>query len=317
MLQLLQNEWMKTWKRTATHIMVVLLLLSVIAIAAITKYQENGLSVPDNENWRKGLEMENKDFQKQLDEGTVPPDSIEYMRTQIALNEYRLEHDISTNVDYSAWDFVSDSSELISFAGLFTIIIAAGIVANEFTWGTVKLLLIRPIGRAKILLSKYFSILLFGICLILILFGFALLLGAILFGFPESSIPYLNYHNGTVTEQSMLLHLLITYGLNSINLLMITTMAFMISSVFRNSSLAVGISIFLMFMGSTVTYMLSTKFEWAKYILFANTDLTQYLEGAPLVKGMTLTFSIVMLCVYFLIFHLLAFLVFKKRDVAA
>ncbi|MCE4046928.1 ABC transporter permease [Bacillus sp. Au-Bac7] len=317
MLQLLQNEWMKIWKRAATHVMVVLLLLSVIAIGAITKYQENGLSVPDNENWRQGLEMENKEYQKQLDEGTVSPDLIEYTRSQIAINEYRLEHDITTNVDYSVWDFISDSSELISFAGLFTIIIAAGIVANEFAWGTVKLLLIRPIGRAKILLSKYLSVILFGVCLILVLFGFALLLGAILFGFPESSTPYLNYHDGKVTEQSMILHLLITYGLNSIDLLMITTMAFMISSVFRNSSLAVGISIFLMFMGGTVTYMLSTKFEWAKYILFANTDLTQYFEGTPLMEGMTLPFSIVMLCVYFLIFHLLAFFVFKKRDVAA
>ncbi|TRZ37467.1 ABC transporter permease [Niallia circulans] len=317
MLQLLQNEWLKIWKRSATHVMVVLLLLSSIAIGAITKYQEYGLSVPDNENWKQGLELEIKEYQKQLDDGTVDPTSIDYTRQQIAINKYRIEHNISTNVDYSAWDFVSDTTELISFAGLFTIIIAAGIVANEFTWGTVKLLLIRPISRAKILLSKYLTVLLFGIFLLLILFAFSLLLGGILFGFPDTSTPYLNYHEGTVKEQNMVVHLLISYGLNSISLLMITTMAFMISSVFRNSSLAVGISIFLMFMGGTVTFMLATKFEWAKYILFANTDLSQYFEGTPIVQGMTMTFSIIMLCVYFLIFHLLAFLVFKKRDVAA
>ncbi|MGG0738765.1 ABC transporter permease subunit [Niallia taxi] len=317
MLQLLQNEWMKIWKRTATHVMVVLLLLSSIAIGAITKYQEYGLSVPDNENWKQGLELETKEYQKQLDDGTVDPASIDYTKQQIAINKYRIEHNISTNVDYSAWDFVSETTELISFAGLFTIIIAAGIVANEFTWGTVKLLLIRPISRAKILLSKYMTVLLFGICLLFILFVFSIILGGILFGFPDTHTPYLNYHDGAVTEQNMIVHLLISYGLNSISLLMITTMAFMISSVFRNSSLAVGISIFLMFMGSTVTFMLATKFEWAKYILFANTDLSQYFEGAPIVQGMTMTFSIIMLCVYFLIFLLFAFLVFKKRDVAA
>jgi ABC-2 type transport system permease protein len=59
------------------------------------------------------------------------------------------------------------------------------------------------------------------------------------------------------------------------------------------------------------------KFTWAKYILFANTDLMQYFEGTPMVDGMTLSFSVIMLLVYFFIFQFLAFYVFKKRDVAA
>ncbi|EOR25613.1 ABC transporter permease YhcI [Niallia nealsonii AAU1] len=118
-------------------------------------------------------------------------------------------------------------------------------------------------------------------------------------------------------EQSIFIHLIGFYGLNSISLIMLTTMAFMISSVFRNSSLAIGISIFLMFMGNTVTFLLANWFDWAKYLLFANTDLTQYFDGTPLVSGMTLFFSIIMLLVYFIVFIGLAFWVFKKRDVAA
>jgi ABC-2 type transport system permease protein len=59
------------------------------------------------------------------------------------------------------------------------------------------------------------------------------------------------------------------------------------------------------------------KFSWAKYILFANTDLIQYFEGTPMVEGMTLPFSIFMLLLYFALFQLLAFFVFQKRDVAA
>jgi ABC-2 type transport system permease protein len=43
----------------------------------------------------------------------------------------------------------------------------------------------------------------------------------------------------------------------------------------------------------------------------------QYVEGTPMVEGMTMTFSIIMLLVYFVIFQFLAFIVFKKRDVAA
>jgi ABC-2 type transport system permease protein len=100
-------------------------------------------------------------------------------------------------------------------------------------------------------------------------------------------------------------------------MLMLATMAFMISAAFRNSSLAIGLSLFLLFMGGQVTRLISMKYEWAKYILFANTDLLQYFEGSPMVEGMTLGFSVTILIVYFLLFQAVAFYVFKKRDVAA
>ena len=138
----------------------------------------------------------------------------------------------------------------------------------------------------------------------------------ILFGTPEIAVPYLNYFDGEITEQSFALHLVILYVMKSINMVMLATMAFMISAVFRNSSLAIGLSILLMFTGAELTGLLAMKFEWAKYILFANTDLMQYFEGVPMVEGMTLTFSMIMIVSYFILFQSLAYVVFKKRDVA-
>lgn len=316
-MQLIRNEWMKIWKRPATLVMIVLLLIAVILLGAFNKYQSSGFSVPDNENWKHGLELENKRYNEQLEDEYLPAETRNYYTKEIAINEYRIAQNFSTNEEYSAWDFVADSIQLLSLAGLFTIIIAAGIVANEFNWGTIKLLLIRPLSRIKILLSKYLTVLLFGFLSIFIIFVFSFILGTILFGLPEETYPYLFYSNGVVKEQSILMHLISFYGLNSISLFMLTTMAFMISSVFRNSSLAIGISIFLMFMGNTVTLLLANRFDWAKYLLFANTDLTQYFEGTPLVSGMTLSFSISMLVIYFVVFISLAFWVFRKRDVAA
>lgn len=319
MLNLIKNEWMKIFRRPGTYVMIGLLVLMVTVTGAFIKYQEQGGAVPDNQNWEHGLRLENESLKKQLEEmrGTVPRSSINYYERQIALNEYRIEHQISPNEEYSIWSFVNDTSLMIDFAGLFTIIIAAGIIASEFNWGTIKLLLIRPIKRGKILAAKFMTVLLFGLLMLSILFGLSALLGAVLFGFPENPTPYLNYYEGTITEQSMPLHLLVFYGLESINMFMLATMAFMISAVFRNSSLAIGLSLFLMFMGGQVTQMLAAKFTWAKYILFANTDLMQYFNGMPMVEGMTLPFSVFMLIVYFILFLLLAHIVFKKRDVAA
>src|SRR5690625_5957268 len=79
-----------------------------------------------------------------------------------------------------------------------------------------------------------------------------------------------------------------SYGYGLVNLVMMATFAFMISTVFRNSSLAIGTAIFLMMAGSTIVGMFSER-SWAKYILFANTDLQQYAPGyTPWIEGMTL-----------------------------
>ena len=313
MLNLIWNEWIKIFNRKGTDVMIGILLIVVIGMGIITK--TIGETDPST-HWKKELAQENADMKKEL-KGVNNPMLENKYKESIAINEYRIKHDLPEDGTYSALSFISDAGDMISLIGLFVITVAAGIVANEFSWGTVKLLVIRPISRFKILLSKYITVLLFALALIAILFASAGITGLVLFGTGDGSQVHLAYANGSVKEQSMILHLAGSYLLHSISLLMMSTMAFMISAVFRNSSLAVGISIFLLVMGGTVTNLLAMKFDWAKYILFANTDLTQYVDGMPLVSGMTMGFSIAVLAVYFIMFQVLAFGVFTKRDIAS
>ncbi|WML47417.1 ABC transporter permease [Neobacillus sp. PS3-34] len=316
MFNLVKNELMKIFKRPGTYVMIGILVIIASIAAGFIKYQESGNEKAGNPQWEHSLKQETESSKKQLENSNSRLEK-DYLKRQITINEYRMEHHISPEQKYSLWGFVTDASQLIQLAGLFTIIVSAGIVASEFSWGTIKLLLIRPIKRTKILLAKYIAVLLFALFLLAVLFAYSTAIGAVLFDIPDKASPYLNYYNGKVTEQNMILHLMIYYGLNSVSMIMLATMAFMISSVFRNSSLAIGLSIFLMFTGGQITNLLSLKFSWAKYVLFANTDLMQYFEGTPMVEGMTLPFSVMVLAIYFLIFQLLAFYVFQKRDVAA
>jgi ABC-2 type transport system permease protein len=315
-VNLIKNEWMKIFRRPGTYVMVAILVISIAIVGFISKYQQNRMDVSEDPKWEQVLQEENNALKQQMDQSRTKIEK-QYFKREIAINDYRIKHHISPREKYSVWSFVKDSSQLIVLAGLFIIIVAAGIVASEFNWGTIKLLLIRPINRTKILLSKYLTVLLYALFMLAILFIFSTVLGAILFGMPDEAVSYLNYNNGQVTEQNIVVHLLIYYGLSSIDMIMLVTMAFMISSVFRNSSLAIGLSLFLLFTGGQLTTLLAMKFTWAKYLLFANTDLMQYVEGAPLVEGMTLSFSLLMLLAYFALFQFLAFFVFKKRDVAA
>lgn len=237
-------------------------------------------------------------------------------------NNMYLEKDIKPS-GYGAWQFVANSAGLLSVVSLLTIIVAAGIVAYEFRAGTIKLLLIRPISRSTILLSKYLAVLIFTLVTLLLTLLLAWIVGFILFGL-EGSNPHMfifdvmNFDPGSTGKLVSTYHQVITgYGYGLVELVMMTTLAFMISSIFRNSSLAIAIALFLMFVGGTITgIFLEFKPAIAKYILFTNTYLKQYADDYVMVEGMTLGFSITVLVVYYVIFMALSWIFFVKRDVA-
>lgn len=306
---------MKNFRRISTWIMLVILIVATIGVGIIMNITSN-LSDSGNQGWEQNIQQENEMLKANITNEDFPKLAKDVSKRQLAVNEYRLEHHIAPIETRSLWNFMSIAAEIVSLITLFTIIVGASSVASEFTWGTIKLLLIRPVSRSKILLSKYIATILFALLSLVILFVIAFLVGGIIFGFGGST-PHLVYRDGTVHEVNMIWHVLGIFGLKSINLIMMSTFAFMISTVFRNSGLAIGLAIFLMFVGDTITALLSSYFDWTKYILFANTDLSQYLTGNVLIEGMTMTFSIIVLIVYFVVFNVLSWLVFTKRDVAA
>lgn len=318
MFNLVVNEWIKIFRQIGTYVMLGLVVLLVIANGIITSYfnSDSDTAVSD---WRAELASTNAMWEAELaNEDAFSAQAYkDFLKREIAINDYRLTHDIAPETTYSVWQFADESASFINFVGLFIIIIAAGIVAHEFSWGTIKVLLVKPYHRWKFLVAKYITVMLFAILTLAILFIGVFVLGGILFGSGEStSHIYLAYVDGSVVEQSLFVHLVKTYLLNALGVFFLATMAFMISAAFRASGLAIGISIFLLLMGQTVTALLASKFAWAKYILFANIDLTQYIDGTPLVEGMTMSFSIVTLIIYFIVFQLLAFIFFTKRDVS-
>ena len=305
MLNLIQNENMKIFRRLSTYIMLGLLIASVIASGFMTKNIAQQAST--NTDWKTQLTQQNTMMQKSLTEtqpiqGVGVEQSRANLEKSIKINSYRIEHNLPPVQGKIVWGFVTDMAGAITLVSLFSIIIAAGIVAREFNSGTIKLLLIRPLKRWKVLLSKYLAVLLFALDALIILFVASFLVGGILYGWSGVGQPYLGYTNGNVTEINMLWHIFTTYALDCVSLLMMVTFAFMISTVFRSNSLAVGISLFLMYSGNILVLVLS-KYSWVKYVLFANTDLTVYTTGIPVAKGMSMTFSLLVLAAYFIIFN--------------
>jgi ABC-2 type transport system permease protein len=304
---------MKIYRRLHTWILLGILIALVFTVSIIIKTTWTG----SNEGWEQRLRTNIEIDREYLNSADgLPGLAKEEIEQSILLNQYRLDHNIPPS-DKSMWGMVLQMSSLIQIVTIFTVVIAADIVAGEFASGTIKLLLIRPASRSKILLSKYVSTILFSFQLLVILFITSLVLNGLLYGFSDVGAPYLHIDNNMVVqESSMLLHALSTYGLKCVELVMVVTLAFMISTVFRSSSLAISISLLLLFLGQVVTLFFS-QWSWGKFWLFANTDLTQYIEGKPLIEGMNMAFSVTVLIAYFILFNYLSWSIFNKRDVAA
>ncbi|MCD8509560.1 MAG: ABC transporter permease [Bacillus sp. (in: Bacteria)] len=318
MIRLIQNENMKIYKKVGTWIMLGLIIIVVVIAGIVSKFLLHDQSI-EGENWKQQLEIRNEQMQEeiaQLENTILTSNAAQPLREDVLLNEYRLENNIPPVESETLWGFMISAPDFTAFASMLAIVVGAGIVASEFTTGTIKLLLIRPVNRFKILLSKFIATLLFAFVLIITLFISSFIVGSLLYGFKGMDLPYLVYVNGEIVERHMLTQIVSLYGFNSIDLIMMVTFAFMISTVFRSSSLAIGLSLFLMFTGQQMVMLLS-QYNWVKYILFANTNLMQYTRGTPLVEGMTMSFSVTILFVYFLLFTFISWLIFEKRDVTA
>ena len=285
-------------------------------------------NIPFSNTWKDDAITEisdNKDVLNSLSNETQSSESKK-LDEQVKMNLYRLEHNIDIDVNSTMsnstdgatnfWSAMSMSTSLISLVGLLVIIIAGSCVANEFSQGTIKFLLINPVKRWKILLSKYFTVITFGYIMIALLFVVMIPFAGIFLGFDSISAPYLYISDGNVHEMSPFLHIIKLYLLNSVDVVVMATMAFALSSLFKSSALAIGTGVFCMMGGSTLIQILSMlKQDWARYLIFANTNLASIYEGKSLFPQHSLTFALVVIAVHMVIFLLTAWDGFTKREV--
>lgn len=306
MLKLIQNEWMKLWAIKSSWIMVVLLALIVLFPAIINSQ----LSVPDDgltwqEREQASIKMNEQDYEEYEDS---------FYLDQIQISQYRLDNNLPPDYGYTTLSYVDYGVSLMVIVTLFTVIVAASIVSTEFSTGTIKMLLTRPVTRAKVLTSKLITVFIYGLLLYVFTLGLSYLTGMIMFENTQSV--NLIIQDGQVVEETLSNDIFKTAIYSFGNFVMSILFAFMIGSVFRSSSLAIGLTMGISFLGSLLVLFLS-RYEIAKYIWITHSDLTQHLTGNFIMDGITLPLSLTVLAIYALIFLFVSYFVFMKRDITA
>lgn len=251
----------------------------------------------------------------------------------IAVCEYAIENELNTNISEQVSGYsqgiisTTAKSELLTvfedygfFIILAIVIIAGTIVSEEFNKGTIKLLLVRPYKRTKILLAKFIT------CLIILLGSYITLaitqtiIGGLVYGFNSYSDPTIMYNfNTNNIEHVGNIQYVVMSGLSILpQYLLLMTLAFAIGTITTNSPIAIAIPCIGTFVADIIN-SLAFEFEKARFLIYfvtPNWDLSIYAFGQkPLLPELSLTFSITICVIYFAILLWSSILVFKKRDI--
>lgn len=210
---------------------------------------------------------------------------------------------------YTALEFaVGSLNNLSMIVIIFTTIILISSVTSEYKSGTMKQLLIRPISRTSILLSKWVTTFLISIIFLLVLAAISFIVGSILFENEASFVDSISTLGLWILYNLPAFFFFLTFGL-------------CIAVATRNSALSISSVIVLYFIGTTITLFL-LRFDWVKYLITANLTLQEYSSNEylnfgsePIMGSMSLGFSLGVIAVYSIILLVIAHLVFKKKDV--
>lgn len=304
----------------------------------LEELKENG---EINIEWREELEKEKENLQNLLStEETGEESSIKQRINEI---DMYLEKDIEPIQDweFNAFNFAKQFLFAIGMIILVSgiAIFMSDIVSGECTPPTLKFLLVQPISRGKVLLSKFISVVIATVTLIcgleLAAFG---VVGAAT-GFEGSKVPtlvgveyewnnsevatggapYLQPVDGSgefITQGEALLRSL---GVQVLFIVATCAFVFFISCLFKSSMVTMAVSIAIT-IAATIIPQLSSTISKGAHLLFIS-----YSHPTELVSGnigtmynnsnMTMSMGIIVMLVSTVVFYLLGNFIFKKKDI--
>ncbi len=331
MISLVLNEITKLiYKRKMLLILIILIIFAgLFSYGQKFSYDMNikkleATTGSSDYDWKAVTKQRLEDLKKQTNNQFIPEGVRDALTSQMEQLNYYVENDIDpitpTAAKFSV-DFVESGITL--FIPLLIIILAADLVSGEFSKKTIKILLTRAVPRWKILLSKFIALVSMTTLLVFMIWLISTLVSFMFFGkwgYGEPVITSFSSLQGggslnPIQTISRPEYIILSYSLLWFVCIVIASITLLISTLFDNSASAIGIVMSTLIVGQLLQVFLS-EWEFVKYLFVTNLDLPSYLtQSYQPIEGLNLTFSISVLSVWAIISLLIAFQVFKRKDV--
>jgi ABC-2 type transport system permease protein len=324
-LPLVENETLKLLKRRRFRVVLLILVALIgLIVYAQVRGRERFLG---KENWHVRVQERIARMQNQVRSGRMPRTAERWARFEMARLQYHADHDVDPDAISGPLFvrlFANNSSYLL--LPLLALVFGSDIVSSEFSQGTIKLLLTRPVSRAAVLASKLAALVL-AITLMVLAGGVvAYALGGAAFGYRGWGAPILTgfrlsggdaFDLTTVRALALWKETVLVFGLAWFAALSVGALALLTSVLLRSTAAAMG-TMFAALIAGTILPRVAPSWEAQKYLFATNLPLPDYYSGSPPpIPGITIGFAAAVLAVWAVAAVLAAFVVFLRRDVLA
>ena len=236
------------------------------------------------------------------------------------LCEYDIIHNTNTqSTDNAKGQLAYVFSNYEVFLLILVIMVAGVMISEEFNKGTIKLLLVKPYSRTKILLAKLITCFIILVLASIVLIALQGIIGGFIWGWDSyaDSVTVYDFNINQVKEISIIPYVFTILLARMPMYVLLITLSMAISTIILNTALAV-ILPFLGYFAGTILNQLSLIYnlQFMKFFVPLNWNLETYLYGGlGEMQGMSMVFSIVICLLYFLLMTVVMTIVFKKKNI--
>ena len=287
-------------------------------------------------NWKEALISDIRQLQRSVRTGidyrstkVLTVENKQEYQNEIKMDIYRIENNI-VPAEYESANYRTTFEILAvmvvtAMIAIFAIIVAGGEISSEVSTGTIKFWALTPNKRWKIMTAKILSVLFYIIVITLIMAILTIACGNIFFDTDGNE--YLYVRNGNVERLGNTLFILGYYFAKIIPIIIFALFALMLSTITRNTAVAVSLSIAL-YMGNGVVMEIINMFikkDWIKFVPFNNLNIVDKIFpnfqnpmamfGTSFATSTSLTFSLGVLAVCTILILVTMYDSFNKRDI--
>ena len=202
---------------------------------------------------------------------------------------------------------------LISHMPFLSTIVASEIVSGEYSKGTFRMYLTRPVSRNNVLLSKLIIVILYTIIMMFFFFSYTLLISYLWLDLGDLAV----FHNGLLllAQDDIIWRFFLAFVLSTLVMISVSCLCFLISTISRNSVTPIIITISIVFIGTAITFIPIPIFEKINPYLFTgyiDTFLSAFHDPLPTNKFFNLFIVNLFWSLNFIFF---SFQIFKNKDI--
>jgi len=197
-------------------------------------------------------------------------------------------------------------------------LVAGDIVSSESTSGTVRLLLIRPPSRSKIITVKYLTSLFYTTAIVLFLACMSIFLGLALFGSGDLIMNYATrFRIVFIPEAEIPVRMLLAFAAAIWSMTVVASMAFLFSTLAENSigpiigTMAVVVVFFLLGNFPFDFFRALSPYLFTTYMIFWQRFLDDPIPWQEIAR------SAIILGLHNIGLFLIAFVAFNKKDITS